>query len=260
MAVERAFVDAFGAELQAAGVSYWIEVMHEAGAGGELGIGGTICSHAQELGAVAVVMVSHGRRRLTEMLMGSVSNYVAHKCSQPVLLLHQGPQEGAALSPGGNAGSSGCQYLVAVDSSAESLRACRWVAEELYRPGDLLHLLHVTPCRPPRTVYGVGGVAAHYVPAAEQPTAGSDADPGIDAQLVADLGAAGIGYQLHVVRSPIEGTADEIGAVVCQAAEDVGAAAVVVGSHTRGGVAEYLLGSVAMYVTHNCPRPVAVLH
>lgn len=39
-----------------------------------------------------------------------------------------------------------------------------------------------------------------------------------------------------------------------------GPSIVVVGSHMRGGLAEFMLGSVASYLTHHCASPVAVLH
>ena len=50
--------------------------------------------------------------------------------------------------------SSGRKVLVAVNAGAESENALQWTLENLYRPGDLLHLLHVVPRQQSTTSYG----------------------------------------------------------------------------------------------------------
>ncbi len=49
--------------------------------------GKVICAVAQQWDADLIVMGSHGRSGLTEMMMGSVSNYVMHRASCTVLVL-----------------------------------------------------------------------------------------------------------------------------------------------------------------------------
>ena len=51
----------------------------------------------------------------------------------------------------------------------------------------------------------------------------------------------------------------EPGAVLCERADALGAAVVVVGSRGRGAIRRALLGSVSSYVLHNSPCPVLVV-
>ena len=59
-------------------------------------------------------------------------------------------------SPRQQAGAtgSGRKILVAVDSSAESEDALGWTLHNMYKPGDVLHFLHVVPRQEPAAIYG----------------------------------------------------------------------------------------------------------
>ena len=48
----------------------------------------------------------------------------------------------------------GRKILVSVNASAESEDALQWTLHNLYRPGDVLHFLHVVPRQEPATTYG----------------------------------------------------------------------------------------------------------
>ncbi len=48
-----------------------------------------ICQSAKDWSADLIVIGSHGRKGLNELLMGSVSNYVSHHVPCAVLLVHQ---------------------------------------------------------------------------------------------------------------------------------------------------------------------------
>lgn len=48
-----------------------------------------ICESAQEWSADLIVIGSHGRKGLNELIVGSVSNYVSHHVPCAVLLVHQ---------------------------------------------------------------------------------------------------------------------------------------------------------------------------
>jgi nucleotide-binding universal stress UspA family protein len=52
------------------------------------GVGNTICDKAEELQAAAVVLSSHSKSRLAELLTGSMSNFLTHNCPRPVIVLH----------------------------------------------------------------------------------------------------------------------------------------------------------------------------
>ena len=38
------------------------------------------------------------------------------------------------------------KIVVALDTDIESLRALDWVQEEFYKPGDIVHMVHVCKC------------------------------------------------------------------------------------------------------------------
>jgi nucleotide-binding universal stress UspA family protein len=58
-----------------------------------------ICNIAKSWGADLIVVGSHGRRGLGELLLGSVSNYVMHHAPCSVLVVHKGQEanKGAAV-------------------------------------------------------------------------------------------------------------------------------------------------------------------
>ncbi|WP_035985279.1 universal stress protein [Leptolyngbya sp. KIOST-1] len=51
-----------------------------------------ICTIAQDAQVDLIVIGSRSRRGLSEMLLGSVSNYVVHHSPCPVMVIHPGPQ------------------------------------------------------------------------------------------------------------------------------------------------------------------------
>lgn len=81
-------------------------------------------------------------------------------CDAKVIVnLHQsspyyGYQQVLMTSSSREAGPSGRKVLVAVNAGAESENALQWTLENLYRQGDLLHLLHVVPRQQTATSYG----------------------------------------------------------------------------------------------------------
>ena len=67
-------------------------------------------------------------------------------------------------------------------------------------------------------------------------------------------------FEADIIAEPTDGSVEGVGRAICREAEELDAAAVVVGSQLRGGLAEFILGSVASHLEHHCRRPVAVLH
>ena len=76
----EAILGAAQAELKAAGMPYTKEVLT-----GPIAI--TIARHAERLGCDAIVMGSHGRTALGDMLVGSVAMKVLHASKLPVTLV-----------------------------------------------------------------------------------------------------------------------------------------------------------------------------
>jgi hypothetical protein len=70
--------------------------------------------------------------------------------------------------------------------------------------------------------------------------------------------------QIHgsfeVLKGPPADTKASISAALCRQTKADGAAAIVIGSASRGGLKEALLGSIAANLAHNCDVPVVVLH
>jgi nucleotide-binding universal stress UspA family protein len=56
-----------------------------------------ICELAKDLQADLILVGSHGRRGISELLLGSVSNYVMHRAPCSVMVVHSGDQ--AAVAP-----------------------------------------------------------------------------------------------------------------------------------------------------------------
>lgn len=70
----------------------------------------------------------------------------------------------------------------------------------------------------------------------------------------------GVEYTSDVLLEPTEDSVAGVGRAICSRADELEADVVVLGSHVRGGLEEFLLGSVAQWVAHHCSAPVAVLH
>ena len=129
-------------------------------AGGASGVGESLCEFARARGADLVAVGSRGLGGLQRSLMtlvglGSVSDYCAHQLPVPVMVVR--PKAAAAAAAGGAAaaaaaepaGGSGGQgggrrvVVLAVDDSAHSTHALRWVLSRLIAPGDELHCVCV---------------------------------------------------------------------------------------------------------------------
>lgn len=88
----EAVVEAEGALAQSARVFGPNPVRHLTVEKDEGSVGAKICASAIELGAEVVVVGSHGRHAITDLVLGSVSNYVVHHASCPVLVIRAAPK------------------------------------------------------------------------------------------------------------------------------------------------------------------------
>jgi hypothetical protein len=71
---------------------------------------------------------------------------------------------------------------------------------------------------------------------------------------------AQVNGSFEVLKGPPADTKASISAALCSKTKAEGAAAIVIGSASRGGLQEALLGSIAANLAHNCDVPVVVLH
>lgn len=119
--------------------------------------------------------------------------------------------------------------------------------------GGTVHLLHVVePPRVPNPLY------AHYTPARAPSRAERQLQEAeLSERLRALVPAAAAERAVATAVELDEG--DEVAERVCAAAERLGADAICLGSHGRGGVARTLLGSVAEQVLRRTRRPVLVV-
>jgi len=120
------------------------------------------------------------------------------------------------------------------------------------RPADNVLVVTVVDAIDMSMAQDVSGHAAAVFSEAEL-TAKRDALAAEGADIVERTAAAlsADGLQTKVLEGPA-------GPVICELAEQVGAAAIVIGSRGRGGVKRALLGSVSDHVVRNAPCPVVV--
>jgi nucleotide-binding universal stress UspA family protein len=149
--------------------------------------------------------------------------------------------------------------VVAVDASEDSVTAFRWTIENVWRPGDNLHILHVVP----DFYSGVPAPGSIFYP-------GESYDEDMDSTLVqqardfireffiADANGRGIG-NVHVVLVK-EARHKHVGRTVCIKAEELEASPLVLSAHHRNALEEMFLGSVSKYCAAHCKRPILLVN
>jgi len=287
----------FGKQLDRHQVPHKVHILREAVAADKGGIGALLADQAEQLQAAAVVVASHSRGGLSELLMGSVANYLTHNCSRPVAVLHAAPkskaarqQDPAAASSSGAsaaavAGSSATgageaavapsspvrrNLVVAVDGSDASVMACHWALDHLYRAGDTMHLVHIIPCIPPSIYTSIESynLALGSMPGSEtvpmpQEVQEQEAEAWRQEQgrkYSALLEEAGANFTFDIMVQYTQDPVTSISEDLCGVADKLDAAAVVMAAHKHSALAELLFGSVANHVAHHCSKPVIMLH
>ncbi len=142
--------------------------------------------------------------------------------------------------------------LLCTDGSDLSEEALRAGLAVLARP-DRYVVVTVVDGPSPDALVDVSGMAGATMTEdqfeARQRAAFADGDATV-AHAVQALGLAGAETRV------VEG---EAGLAICELAEELGATAVVVGSHGRSGIRRALLGSVSDHVVRHAGRPVVVV-
>jgi nucleotide-binding universal stress UspA family protein len=162
--------------------------------------------------------------------------------------------EQAATTGGGRV------VVVAVDDTAASIAAFTFVVQNLLRPGDHLHLVHVIPRLVFSSSYGVPPV--DFVPASDSTAYEKSlalAESFILSKFVRQLPASyqGAAPVVHIIKS--ETDTESVGHVLVKKADALNACFLALATNSRSRVAEIFLGSVTQHVLHNSRRPVVVV-
>lgn len=193
-------------------------------------------------GVILTVLGSHGDRRFTESLLGSVAQKVAAHAHGPVAVIRTDPEA--------ETGDTGGPVLVGLDGSAESSGALSFAFQEasLRRVGLLAIHSWDTEARP--------GFISMYSP--EQDRAGFEQEQRLLAEQLAGWADK---YSDVLVRALV--VRGQSAAVIMggsgESADGRGPSLIVVGSRGRGGFAGLLLGSTSQTLICHATCPVAVV-
>jgi nucleotide-binding universal stress UspA family protein len=191
-----------------------------------------------------IVMATHDRSGPNRWLHGSVAEAVVNQASVPVLLIRV---EGEG--PIRRFGRPRPEFVVPLDGSAlaeAALPVARGLANTL---GGHLVLVGVIPT-PGQLVIEQGGALGTYV-GSDYAQLEANTDQYLNA-LVSHLTASGLSAEASVRKGQ---PAAQIG----QVADEHDAAAVIMATHGRTGLARVLMGSVAGEVLHRSTSPVMLI-
>ncbi|PSC75094.1 adenine nucleotide alpha hydrolase [Micractinium conductrix] len=150
------------------------------------------------------------------------------------------------------------RVVLAVDASEDSIAAFTWVLQNLLRPEDELHLLHVVP-----DVFTSPASGSVYYCSSPDPETErllwNNAKQFFLDNFVEPAKERGLedAVTLHLVK---ESRHHHIGKAVCKKADELAAAPLVLAAHDRGPLEKLLLGSVSDYCVTHSKRPVLLLH
>lgn len=136
----------------------------------------------------------------------------------------------------------------------DSEMAIRWSCEQVYRRGDVFHLLHVIP--EPTMVHVWGGV---YVPPDEDAEGKEveDTKAMVTHRFAEVLLENRVPFKLHVVVGPVD--TESVARVIDGKAADLGAALIVLAAHSKGRFKKMWIGSVTATVVRKSGTPVVVV-
>lgn len=155
--------------------------------------------------------------------------------------------------------------MVPVDDTDASSAAVSWVSNTVYRKGDLIVLLHMIPSIPSLLqVYMTPAMGVSPTSFMLSSSITNDYKESfnrvIEERFAKPLRNAGIDFRSEIVLELSDGSSQGIGEAILERADDWNAQLICLGSHSRGGFPEMLLGSVANFVDHNATIPVVVIH
>lgn len=141
----------------------------------------------------------------------------------------------------------------------EAVDVFEWALTNVYREGDRLHVVHVVPdvaSMAPRGFYYPEAYQSSDLEDATQ-CLSNQAEDFIQGTIVHMAKERGIEVNLVIVK---EKKHKHIGKAVCEKAEELEAAPLVLATHDKSYFERMLLGSISNYCLAKCKRPVLLLH
>lgn len=183
----------------------------------------------------AIVLGTNGRRGVERMFMGSVTIALLRIADMPVVTVHA--DDTVRTGP----------MLVAIDGSQASIAALECAIERAHLTGVPLQLLHVFEER--RVDRLSAGLGLRTENARRQ--ALTDAENAIE-EAAARVRASGVSFSTELERGDPTAT-------ILAAAARHSAGSIAIGTHGRGGLERFVLGSVADGVVRSARVPVYVV-
>jgi len=195
-----------------------------------------IVTYSEENDIDEIVIGSHGRERLSRILLGSVVERVLRRAPVPVTIVRPNQRTGER------------HHLVPIDGSEQSRKALEYAFTVF--PNVETTVLHAID--PMETHYGEGQLV-HTPTQYEQIEAKAE-------QLVADAEDLAHEYDVNVATAVFAGQKPNrpVNAIL-EYVEDNDIDHLIMGSHGRSGASRLLLGSVAETVARRSPAPVTVV-
>lgn len=209
-----------------------------------------IVAAAKEIGADVIVMGSHGRRNLWDVVMGSTAQKVAQEAPCPVIIVsHRPPHRGAATLKHFLFATDFSPHANVAEKIAISLAKERGEDERLWvltviEPGEEIPM-------PPGFVVNAPDQAVVDLDKELRSNVEAAVDKRLDA-IVADAQAQGVKAE-KLIR---HGYADK---EILKAAIDVEADMIILGSHSRQSLRDKLMGNTPAAVTKRASCPVLVV-
>jgi nucleotide-binding universal stress UspA family protein len=200
-----------------------------------------IVSFVDELDDPILVLTSHARTGVAQIVVGSVAFTIVHRVRCPVYVIRRFGDDERPPEP------SFATVLVPLDGSPLSERALDQGLAVIGDPKPTLHLLRAVES--PRWITGPlsAGLVGEYYDASR-----AEAQVYLDAQ-AERLRSGGYAVEVHVV----EGRAAD---VIAGHAHELGVSQIVMATHARSTAGRVFMGSVALSVLQSARSPLLLIH